>query len=892
MATGPAGFTVGGRTISVSGRSGTKLAALARAFAPAALLSAASATFALAPVPETLLCPSGESSSGAQGFGDLPAPAAAAAAAAPLPSPATQEPAPGVRLRPERALGAGHGRGPNPGPVYVRADRVHGEMDVNVDLEGGVEVRHEGIVLRGERAVYTIASDELKVRGKVRLVERGAAFTGPALDFHLDAHTGKMPDASYTYAAKQGRGDSRLIEFLDDDNIRLHEATYTTCAPNDTSWWIRAQTIDINRADQEAVAHATTLYFEGVPILASPYFDLPLGDQRRSGVLTPGFYQDSRVGEEFIVPIYWNIAPNRDYTLTPDVMPRRGVALDNELRFLEPHVRGQLDYNIMPNDRTTGTMRDHMVLQTQYADYNGGTIAGPAGSASNGGGGPLTVAPTTGIVFNLNYNRVSDDNYFIDFSHNIIGSSAVVLPQEASLSYLQPYWSASLSLAKSQTLISLLLPTDSGPYERVPDLALNLHRADWKGFDLASVIDVTRFQHPAVNPFFEPPGGYPVDTAHAQHPSNTLETRDVQPFAPEFPAGYYTQDGSRLVINPSLSYPILNPGWFVTPKLQWHYTAYELDPTFNQGQTSAQRSLPIASLDTGLIFERSMNWLGKDSHQTLEPRVYYALVPYRDQNHLPDFDSTDADFNFAQLFTENTFTGNDRIAEADQVTTALTSRIVDDALGDERLRVAFGQRFYFGPQRVTLPGDVPRTNKASDTLFLASAALGRKWSFDTVLDYSELTHEFALANFGFRWQPRPASVLNLSYRYETASLAGSPVSIDQVRVSTQWPLTDRWYGVGALAYSISDRGWVESIGGVEYKASCWVGRFVVQRYAVPLPNTDAYSSSYTTVWFFQIELNGLTSVGTSPLDQLQRNISGFQRINPLSGPGGPFDHYE
>jgi len=823
---------------------------------------------------QSLSCPLAELASGPDVLAGAAAPAAPAAAPPPAP----------LKLRIERALGAGHGRGPNSGPVYVRADKVEGAFDENTILTGAVEIRHDGLVLRGERAVYTIATDELKMRGKVRLVERGAAFNGPALDFHPDAHTGRMPDANYTYAAKDGRGDSRLIEFLDDDNIRMHDATYTTCKPNDRSWWIRAETIDINRADQEAVAHSTTLYFEGVPILASPYFDLPLGDGRRSGVLTPGFYQDSRLGQEFIVPIYWNIAPNRDYTFTPDVMPRRGIALDNELRFLEPQVKGQLDYNVMPNDRTTGTVRDHLVVSTQYAGYDNGTI-----STS---GGPLAVAPTSGVVFNLNYNRVSDDNYFIDFSHNIIGSSAVVLPQVASATYLQPYWNASLSLSKSQTLISLLLPTDSGPYERVPDVALNASRADWHGFDLAGIIDVTRFQHPAVNPFFEPPGGYPVDTARAEHPSNLSLASAGTSFSPQFPAGYFTQDGSRLVVNPSISYPILYPGWFVTPKLQWHYTAYQLDPTFSDGSTAAQRSLPIASIDSGLVFDRPMSWLGEKSHQTLEPRLYYALVPYRNQNQLPDFDSAESDFNFAQLFTENTFTGSDRIAQANQVTTALESRIIDDAIGDERLRLAFGQRFYFGPQQVTLPGEVPRTSKSSDSLFEASAALGRKWSFDTVVDYSELTSTIALANFGFRWQPRAASVLNLSYRYETTTLASTPVSIDQFRISAQWPLSARWYGVGALDYSISDRGWVESIGGVEYKADCWVGRFVVQRYAVPLPNTDAYSSSYTTAWFFQIELNGLTSVGTSPLDQLERNISGFERINPLPGPGGPFDHYE
>jgi LPS-assembly protein len=776
------------------------------------------------------------------------APSAGAPAAAPVP------------LRTERLLGGGRGVGPAAGPAYARADKMTGILDESTLLEGAVEVRHQGVVLRGERVLYLVASDELQVRGKVHLVERGASFDGPALDFKLEAHTGRMPNASYSYPAKKGRGESRLIEFLDEDNIRLHEATYTTCRPDDPSWWIKAETIDINRVDGDAVTHATTLYFEGVPVFVSPYFELPLTDERRSGLLAPGYTGNSRLGEEFIFPIYWNIAPNRDYTGTPDIIPRRGISMGNEFRFLEPQYKGQLNYDVMPNDRTTGTMRDHLMMRGQFADFNG-------------------------LHFDLNYNRVSDDNYLIDFSHNIVNAAPEVLPQEAVLSYTQPYWNATLRMSKSQTLVSLLAVTDPGPYERVPGMTINAQRADWHGFDFTNVFDVTRFQHPAVNPCFQPP----ESTIVSSTATSTCPT--VLPTAPYTPT-WFSQDGSRMILNPGVSYPLVAPGWFVVPKVQWHYTNYQLDPNFHLGDTVAVRSLPISSLDAGLVFERPSAFLGQSAHQTLEPRVFYAFVPYRDQSRLPNFDSADADFNFAQLFTENTFTGSDRIAQANQITTALVSRVIDDASGAERLRLALGQRFYFGSQLVTLPGDVPRTNLTSDVLALGSAAVGRKWSVDVALDYSSLSKQLAQATFGFRWQPRAASVLNIGYRYETAALAGTTTSVDQLRSSAQWPLSAHWYGVAALDYSISERGWVQTVGGLEYKADCWVGRLVLSRYAVTLPNSVSFSNNYTTTWFFQIELNGLTNVGPSPLDTLQSTIPGYQRVNPLSGPGGPFEHYE
>jgi len=767
-------------------------------------------------------------------------------------------------LRVERTLGASRGKGSVSAPVFVKADKVTGEFNDHAELEGAVEVRHEGVVLRGERLLYQFETDQLAVRGKVRMVDKGAAFEGPSLDFKLEARTGQMPNASYTYAAKEGRGQSRLIEFLGDDNIRMHDATYTTCKADDPAWWVRAETIDINQDDQNAIAHGSTLYFQGIPVFSSPYFNVPLGDQRRSGVLTPGFYQNSRLGQEFVVPFYLNIAPNRDYTITPDVMPRRGLLLGNEFRFEEPEVRGQLNYDVMPNDRTTGTMRNHVRLETEYAQ----TSAGPAVAGAPGPEGGINFANLGGLTFNLDYNRVSDDNYLTDFSHNIVSASPEVLNQEADLRYATTYWNAMLRLAKSQTLVSLLASTDSGPYERAPELTVNGLRTDWHGLDLAGTVDATRFQHPAINQIFQTPV-----------PGSTIYT-----------AKWFSQDGSRFIVNPSVSYPMLNPGWFITPKVQWNFTQYALDPNFNASSTSATRSLPLASLDAGLVFERPGRWLGSDVRQTMEPRFFYAFVPYRDQSRLPNFDSADADFNFAQLFTENSFTGGDRIAQANQVTTALVSRVIDDESGAERLRLALGQRYYFGSQLVTLPSEVPRTNLSSDVLFVANASMGRKWSIDLGLDYSTVSSQLALATLGLRWQPRPASVLNFSYRYETSALAGS--FIDQFRVSGQWPLSKRWYGVGALDYSIADHGWVESVAGFEYKADCWVGRFVLSRYAIALPNSESFTSNYTTAWFFQIELNGLTSVGTSPLDQLQRSITGFQRINPLDGPGGPFDHYE
>jgi LPS-assembly protein len=755
---------------------------------------------------------------------------AALALVAGSPAIAQSEP---VALKLERALGAHRAPGHVKLPIYGRADRMHGEVDERVQMEGKVELRTAGTVMRGDAAEYICASDEAKVHGNARLYDRGTMFSGPELDYRLEARTGQMPQATYSYSPRQGRGESSLIEFLGEDHYRLHNATYTNCAPGDDAWWVKADTLDIDRQEGQAIGHHATMYFQGVPIISSPYFSMPLGGERRSGILTPSYYFASRSGFEVTVPYYWNMAPNYDYTITPALYPRWGALLGNEFRFLEPTVRGVIDYDVMPYDRATSSARSHTMVN---AMYNGGS----------------------GISAGIDYNRVSDDLFLTDFTHSLAEAAPIELPQNEYVSYSQTYWNATVQVARNQTLFSLLNPPGTPrpgnppPYDRVPDFTLNTTRADWRGFDLAATVDATRFRN------------------------ETLE------------------EGSRFLANPSLSYPVLSAGYFLVPRVQWNLTEYELDPNLHNGQSSATRSLPIASADAGLVFERPSHFLGRSATQTLEPRLFYAYIPFRDQSRLPNFDSADPTFTFAQLFTENAFTGNDRIGEANQVTTAVVSRMIDDQSGAERLRLAVGQRFYFGPQRVFLPGEPPRKNLTSDLLLDASAQTAHDWKAEFELEYSAVDSQIVRADVGIRWQPKASSVVDLSYRYQSATL-------HQIDLAAQWPLSRKWYAVTNLNYSLLGRGglstdlsftspgrtWVETVLGFEYKADCWVGRLVAQRY-----QTNGGLSRTTTI-FLQIDLNGFSSFGTrSPLEQLRRSIPGYQRVNPQPAAPGPFDNYE
>ncbi len=713
------------------------------------------------------------------------------------------------RLRLERALGDGRAPAAAEGVAFVRAERIFGTLEERLTLDGDAEVRRGGTVLRGDRISYTVATDEVEASGNVRLFRDGVAVSGPSLALRVDARTGAMPEAAFTYAPHRGRGTAERVEFLEGDRLRLEQAVYTTCAPGDDSWWIRAGRMTLDRYEQVGVGSDASIHFKGVPIFATPYFQFPLGDRRRSGLLTPSVGINSKLGVEATAPYYIDIAPNRDATITPRLMTKRGVLVGSEFRYLEPNYRGVVEYDLVPYDRVVDEARSYVAVRHEYDN-------------------------AAGLTGGVNYNRVSDDLVLSDYARTIAGASRLVLPQSAFVRYGQQRWSSLLRVEKNQTLQDPFEPV-AKPYERVPQLSFSAAAPRLAGFDAGVVVDATRFDHP------------------------TRET------------------GSRFIVNPTLAWPMRAPGWFVVPKAQWHATWYDLDDPARADKRPT-RSLPLASVDSGLVFEREARWFGEQSLQTLEPRLFYAYVPYRDQSQLPNFDSAVADFNFTQLFRENLFSGNDRISSGNQLTAALVGRVLDPVSGVERLRGAVGQRFYFASDAVTLPGTQPRTDSESDVLAELRGTIAAGWITDLYVQHSTLQRKLVRASAALRWQPRPGSVVGVAYRYKIDE-------IEQVDVAAQWPISANWYGVGRANYSIREGSWIEFLAGFEYRQDCWAVRLVGQSFVT-------ISQERTTSLLFQLQLNGVASIGTGVVDQLRRSIPGFQSADPRQTTFRPYDDYE
>lgn len=701
-------------------------------------------------------------------------------------------------------------------PTSISARRIDGVADRETVAEGEARLR------RGEKSIaadwlrFSSEDDEVEAKGNVRLEQGGMVMTGPSLRIRTTDSIGRIESPSYTITTQAkddgsqitARGDASRID-LDGENLyRLFNATFTTCVPGDDSWYLQVEELSLDYGREVGTARWATVHFFGTPILTTPYMDFSLNNQRKSGFLAPTLGTSGKNGPEISVPYYFNLAPNRDLTVTPRYMAKRGLMVGGEYRYLEQYSRGNARIEYLPQDEVRGGKRSAVSLVHGFD--NGPYAAG------------------------LSLNKVSDNDYFRDLSSRLNFVSQSYLPREGFARYSGTWldsgiWSAT---ARAQSFQTLQLPNTPIPiqYSRLPQILLTAARPDVYGTDFNFNGEVVDFHHPT-------------------------QVRGV-----------------RSTVNPSLSMPFLTPGAYVTPKIGFHSTTYSLSNSTPGAVTSIQRNLPVFSVDSGLTFERESSYFGQNYQQTLEPRAFYLNVPYKDQSRIPLFDTAVADFNYAQIFSENAFTGGDRVNDANQVTLALTSRLLAPSTGQEAFRATIAQRYYFSRQQVTLNAATsPRDFTASDYLASVAGRIAPRWTLEGATQYSQRESRIERLTIATRYQPEVQKTLNLSYRFLRDQF-------NQVDVSTQWPVTGRVYAVGRYNYSVRDHRVVEALAGFEYNADCWIGRFVFQRFA-------AAAGVATHAVFLQLELNGFSRIGSNPLEALKRNIPGYTRLNQTPNPG-------
>ncbi len=702
--------------------------------------------------------------------------------------------------------------------VYLRADLLEGESEKAIQASGTVELRTRRQTVLADWLHYDLATEEVWAKGNV-VIRRGAdTITGPEAKFKRGDETGFFNQPEFHIGENASRGEGKELLFLGENRYQIKDMRYTTCVAGNDDWYLTSAEVDVDRSRLVGTAHNASIIFRGVTIMYSPSLDFPLSNERKSGFLTPVFGSTNSRGIEMSIPYYFNLAPNYDATLTPRLMTRRGLQINAQARYLFPDMAGEADAEVLP-DRVTGSNR---YLLSWKHNENFAFLPGLAGY--------------------VNVQKVSDDAYFTDLSDRLVVTSQSTLPREAGFAYNRGPFSF---LTRVQTFQTLQDPANpiTPPYFREPQLLMTMSPVEWKGLDFQASGEYVRFRQP------------------------TLVT------------------GDRSVLYPSVTWSQHGNAWFFNARTGLHMTHYDFDNTNPADATLAEprlnRVVPISSIDSGLVYERETNLFDKAFTQTLEPRAYYVNIPYRRQDQIPPFDTAIDDFNFSQLFTENRYLGSDRIGDANQLTLAAVTRLLDPQTGEEKMRFAVGQRYYFETQRVVLTEE-PRAANTSDLLLSGEGRLSDVWSASGALEYNLNHPQIERLDSGVRWQPAPGRVLNASYRYirQQVDPTGNVSQLKQVDFSGQWPFKDNWSVIGRWNYSIVDRKTLEGVLGVEYNGGCWAFRIVAQRLTTA---TEQASKSV----FVQFELNGLARFGTNPIDVLKRSVPGYLTVtDPALRPAG------
>jgi LPS-assembly protein len=704
-------------------------------------------------------------------------------------------------------------------PVYVTADQMEGVSGVQSIARGNADLIKADSRLRGDEIIYREKEDEVEATGNVILTREGDEVAGPHLKlklgdsvgyfespkFKIDPRTDKVSrnEGGYQMAlepAMAGLGTASRMNFLGEDKYSFDNATYSTCVPGENGQAWFAKVADLDLD-----------------------YETSIGEAHDATLVFKG------------VPILY--APSLSFPLNRQrksgfLAPTWGTTSNGGLEFSTPYywnIAPEMDATIAPRvmaKRGTQWRGEYRYMGQGYLGIVSGEYL-PKDKITNSERHAFSfqhVQTLGNFTGNLNLNGVSDDTYFTDLASQITTIAQTNLAREGRVTYGGGWWSASTLVQRYQTLQDPAVAPVTKPYERLPQVTLSASRPDLP-LGLA----------------FNFSGEYVAFS----NPDKTM----VQ--------------GNRTTFYPQISLPVQTAAFYVTPKVGVRNVRYQLDNQALGTPDALSMSVPIFSLDTGVVFERETNYFGRDLVQTLEPRLYYLNVPFRDQSQFPIFDTGVADFNFAQIFSENAFSGGDRIADANQMTLALSSRLISPNTGAELAKLAVGQRWYFSDQSVTLPGIAPRSGHIADYLGAITAQLEQNMAVDGAIQYNPRDKRLERFNATARYQPETGRIMNAGYRFSRDLL-------NQVDLSGQWPLGGGWSGIGRFNYSFKDRSVVENIAGLEYNETCWAVRFVLQKVATA-------TGQSSTGFFVQLQLNGFSSIGGDVTKLLQRSVTGYGR---------------
>lgn len=726
-------------------------------------------------------------------------------------------------------------------PVTINADSAKGNYPDNATFTGNVDINQGNSRLLADEVQLHQKQPEgaqapvrtVDALGNVHYDDNQVILKGPKAWSNLNTKDTNVWEGDYQMVGRQGRGTADLMKQRGENRYTILEnGTFTSCLPGSNTWSVVGSEVIHDREEQVAEIWNARFKLGPVPIFYSPYLQLPVGDKRRSGFLIPNAKYSTSNYFEFYLPYYWNIAPNMDATITPHYIHKRGnIMWENEFRYLTKAGAGLMEFDYLPSDKVFQDEHPSEGDKHRWMYY--WKHAGVLDQVWR---------------FNIDYTKVSDPYYFNDFDSKYGSSTDGYATQKFSVGYAIENFDATVSTKQFQVFDTQSRST----YGAEPQLDVNWYQNDVGPFDTHVYAQAVHF----VN-------------ANSDMPEST-----------------------RLHIEPTINLPWSND-WaslnteakvmathYQQKNLDWYNKRYGTDL-----EESVNRTLPQFKMDGKLIFERDMALLADGYTQTLEPRMQYLYVPYRDQSKIQNYDSSFLQSDYSGLFRDRTYGGLDRIASANQLTTGVTTRVYDDA-AVERFNVSVGQIYYFTESR-TGDDDInwEKDNKTGSLVWAGDTywRMTDRWGLRGGVQYDTRLDNIATGSAAIEYRRDEDRMLQLTYRYASPEYIQATLpnyantdqykdGISQVGTAASWPIADRWSVVGAYYYDTNAQKPADQMLGLQYNSCCYAIRVGYER---KLNGWDTQNSQgkYDNVIGFNIELRGLSSnYGLGTQQMLRSNI--------------------
>ena len=733
-------------------------------------------------------------------------------------------------------------------PVTINADNAKGNYPDDAVFTGNVDIAQGNSRLQADEVQLHQKQAEgqpepvrtVDALGNVHYDDNQVILKGPKGWSNLNTKDTNIWEGDYQMVGRQGRGKADLMKQRGENRYTILEnGSFTSCLPGSDTWSVVGSEVIHDREEQVAEIWNARFKLGPVPVFYSPYLQLPVGDKRRSGFLIPNAKYSTNNYFEFYLPYYWNIAPNMDATITPHYMHRRGgIMWENEFRYLTQAGAGLMEFDYLNSDKV-------------YEDDN------PKDDNSRRW---LFYWRHAGVMdqvwrFNIDYTKVSDTSYFNDFDNKYGSSTDGYATQKFSVGYAVQNFDATVSTKQFQVFDA----ANSNSYSAQPQLDVNYYQNDVGPFD-------TRIYGQAVH---------------------FVNTNDNMP------------EATRVHLEPTINLPLSNNWGSINTEaklLATHYQQTNLDwynnnpSNVNKLDESANRVMPQFKVDGKMVFERDMQMLAPGYTQTLEPRAQYLYVPYRDQSHIYNYDSSLLQSDYSGLFRDRTYGGLDRIASANQVTTGVTSRVYDDA-AVERFNISVGQIYYFTESRTGDDHTEWENDDKTGSLVWAGDTYWRisdRWGLRSGIQYDTRLDSIATSNSSIEYRRDENRMLQLNYRYASPEYIKAAVpsrdvtnaqyenGISQVGAVASFPIADRWSIVGAYYFDTNVNKEADSMLGLQYNSCCYAIRFGYERKLNGWDNKMQHAIYDNTIGF-NIELRGLSSnYGLGTNQMLRSNILPYQ----------------